>query len=189
MESVIMMSGHCETTDLSYIKLVKKAIKGDREAYGSLIKSNKEYLYKMAFLYVKNEEETLEVLNETVYRGFVNISKLKKADFFNTWITRILINVALDHVKKSSKTTSLDNETPLVVDKSSISIEEKMDLYNAIDLLRDNYKTVIIMKYFNGVSVEDISNLMDIPQGTVKTYLSRARKALGEILREGDLNE
>ena len=175
--------------ELNEIKLIKESIKGNKESFGILIKNNKEYLYKMAFLYVKDEQDALEVIHETVYRAFLNIEKLKKAKFFNTWITRILINVSIDFLKKKGKNEMLDESTPIRKEKCEISTEEKLDLYNAIDLLNDNYKTVIIMMYFNDMKIKDISKVMEIPENTVKTYLRRAKQALGEVLKEGYLNE
>lgn len=174
---------------LNEIRLIKESMKGNKESFGILIKNNKEYLYKMAFLYVKDEQDALEVIHETVYRGFLNIEKLKKAKFFNTWITRILINVSIDFLKKKGKNEMLDENTPIRKEKCEISTEEKLDLYNAIDLLNDNYKTVIIMMYFNDMKIKDISRVMEIPENTVKTYLRRAKQALGEVLKEGYLNE
>ena len=175
--------------ELNKIKLIKESMEGNKESFGILIKNNKEYLYKMAFLYVKDEQDALEVIHETVYRAFLNIKKLKKAKFFNTWITRILINVSIDFLKKKGKNEMLDESTPIIKEKCEISTEEKLDLYNAIDLLNDNYKTVIIMMYFNDMKIKDISKVMEIPENTVKTYLRRAKQALGEVLKEGYLNE
>lgn len=175
--------------ELSEMKLIKESIKGNKESFGILIKTNKEYLYKMAFLYVKDEQDALEVIHETVYRAFLNIEKLKKAKFFNTWITRILINVSIDFLKRKGKSEILDESIPTIKEKSEVSTEEKLDLYNAIDLLNDNYKTVIIMMYFNDMKIKDIAKIMEIPENTVKTYLRRAKQALGEVLKEGYLNE
>ena len=174
---------------LNEIKLIKESMKGNKESFGILIKNNKEYLYKMAFLYVKDEQDALEVIHETVYRAFLNIEKLKKAKFFNTWITKILINVSIDFLKKKEKNEMLDESTPIKKERCEISTEEKLDLYNAIDLLNDNYKTVIIMMYFNDMKIKDISKVMETPEKTVKTYLRRAKQALGEVLKEGYLNE
>lgn len=174
---------------LEHKRLAKKAIKGDRNAYTEIIKEYKEYLYKMAFLHMKDEELSLEVLQETVYRGFMNIGKLKKPEYFKTWITRILINTSIDIQKSMKKIVPIDDECVLESKPIGISVEEKIDLYRAIDYLKDKYKTVIIMKYFDDMKISQIASLMEIPESTVKTYLSRARKELGCFLKEGYLNE
>lgn len=167
---------------------IKKAIKGDKGAFTNILKSNKSYLYKTAYMYVKDEIKALDILQETITRGYMNIHKLREPQFFKSWITRILINVATDMLKKESKIVDID-ENICLEKHNEISIEEKIDLYNAVDLLRDKYKTIVIMKYFNDMKISDISILMGMPENTVKTSLNRAKKELRGILKEGYLNE
>jgi len=171
------------------LSLIKKAIAGNRDCFSELIKSHKIYLYKMAYSYVKNEDQALEILQECSYRSMLNIGKLKNPSYFKTWITRIVINCSLDFLKSINSQSHLNDEVLIKVIDYSISIDEKLDLYNAIDLLKDNYKTVIILKYFNDMTLENISNVMDIPENTVKTYLKRAKASLSNILREEYLND
>ena len=143
----------------------------------------------MAFSYVKDENKALDILQECAYKGFINIYKLKKPDIFKTWITRILINVAIDYIKKDTNIIYLDDNSDLKNDNKGISLEEKMDLYNAIDILKPQYKTVIILKYFNNMSINDISYIMNIPSNTVKSHIRRAKECLNKILREDYLYE
>lgn len=170
-------------------KEIKRAISGEKEAFSNLIKQNKLYLYKTAYMYVKDEDKSLEVLQETIVRGIASISKLKNPMYFKTWITRILINVAIDMNRKNSKVEQLTEASEVIEEKNSISLEEKLDLYNAVDLLNENYKTVVIMKYFNDMKIRDIAEVMNVPENTVKTYLNRAKASLKEILKEGYLND
>lgn len=169
--------------------LIKKSIAGDKQCFSELIKKHKIYLYKTAYSYVKNEADALEILQECTYRAMINIGKLKKINYFKTWIIRIVINCSLDFINNGNTVCTLNDEVKLEVINSNISIDEKLDLYNAIDLLRDNYKTVIILKYFNDMTIENISGVMEIPQNTVKTYLRRAKDSLSKILKEDYLNE
>lgn len=166
------------------IKLVKKAIAGDSNSFAELFNTHKVYLYKLAYSYVKDEDKALDIIQECAYKGLLNIPKLKNPEFFKTWITRVLINVAYDFIKNDYKINCLDEAEPLVYKVISISIEEKLDLYNAIDLLRPAYKTVIILKYFNDMNVNEISYAMDLPTNTVKSHLRRAKAALNSILKE-----
>lgn len=170
-------------------KEIKRAISGEKEAFSNLIKQNKLYLYKTAYMYVKDEDKSLEVLQETIVRGIASISKLKNPMYFKTWITRILINVAIDMNRKNSKVEQLTEASEVIEEKNSISLEEKLDLYNAVDLLNENYKTVVIMKYFNDMKIRDIAEVMNVPENTVKTYLNRAKVSLKKILKEGYLND
>lgn len=170
-------------------ELILKSISGDLDAFGDLIKLHKEYLYKTAYVYVKDSDKALDILHECIYRAIKNIKKLHEPKYFKTWITRILINVAVTSLKKDNKIVFLEESNPLLKESESINVEEKLDLYNAIDVLKQDFKNVVIMKYFNEMSIEEISDVLDIPPNTVKTRLSIARKALKNILKEEYQNE
>lgn len=168
-------------------RLIKKSIAGDKQCFSQIMKKYKIYLYKIAYTYVKNEDDALEILQECTYRAMINIKKLKKSQYFKTWITRIVINCSLNFIKKGNTVYPLNDE--IKIEPMNVSIDEKLDLYNAIDLLRDKYKTVIILKYFNDMTIENISKVMETPENTVKTYLRRAKENLSKILKEDYLNE
>lgn len=164
-------------------KLIKKAIRQNPEAYGILISEYKEYLYKMAYLYMKNEQDALDIVGTTILKGFQNIHTLKNPDWFKTWITKILIHTAQDELKKVVYFDSTDMIQ--ISDRyTGISLEEKHDLYSAIDQLSERYQTVIILKYFSDLSIKEIAFIMNIPEGSVKAYLSRARNELKDMLKE-----
>ena len=82
------------------LRLIRKAVRGNPDAYGRLIVLYQEYLYKIAFLYMKNEQDALDLVGSTILKGFQNIRTLKKPEWFKTWLTRILINTAKDELKK-----------------------------------------------------------------------------------------
>lgn len=174
--------------DYDEFKQIKMAIDGDRQAFANIIKVNKEYLYKTAYMYVKSEEKALEILQETIAKSLNSIHKLKNPNYFKTWITRILINASMDMRKDLFRKEEL-TEDSAVLEENKISFEVKLDLYKAVDLLRAKYKTVVIMKYFNDMTINEIAEVMNIPQNTVKTYLSRAKVELKSILREGYLDD
>ena len=152
--------------------LEKEAIKDDK-AFEKLIEHYKEYLYKTAYLYVKNGADALDIVGETIYKSFIGRKKFKDYSFFKTWITRILINNAIDLLKKKKKLSSVDN-----------NVINYIDLYDAIDLLNIKYKNAIIMRYFNGMTIEEIAKVMELPEGTVKTYLHRGKQCLARLLKE-----
>ncbi|MDE6603016.1 MAG: sigma-70 family RNA polymerase sigma factor [Lachnospiraceae bacterium] len=163
------------------IKLVKKAIKGNVSAYGELIAEYQVYLYKTAFLYVKNEADSLDAVQECVTKGMLGIEKLKEPRYFKTWITKILIN-CIRQDKKRAQTISLDEYLETGIE--NYMIEEKVDLYDAIDSLKDQYKTVVILFYFQELKIREIAQIMDIPEGSVKAMLYRAKKQLRSRLTE-----
>lgn len=99
--SMFEMKGGIRSMDPSEKrKLARKAIRKNPDAYGALITEYKEYLYKMAYLYMKNEQDALDIVGTTILKGFQNIHTLKNPDWFKTWITKILIRTAQDELKK-----------------------------------------------------------------------------------------
>ena len=165
------------------LKLVERAAKGNREAFGKLIIMHQEYLYRLAYLHTKNEQDALDAVQECAMRAMISMDKLREPAYFKTWITRILLNSIYLEQKKKKNFGSFEEYSGAMPDQP-VSIEEKTDLYDAIDLLPANYKTVVILQYFQGLKVREIAQVMDIPVGSVKAYLTRAREALRKQLEE-----
>ncbi len=165
------------------LKLVKKAIKGNPDAYGELIKEYQDYLYKTAYLYVKNDEMALDAVGTAVLKSYLQIHTLRNPEYFKTWITRILINAAYDEQRKLICYSEL-SDTLKESSYEEMSLEEKYDINTAVTRLPEKYRTVIILKYFNEFSIKEIADIMDAPEGSVKAYLSRARNELRRILKE-----
>lgn len=133
---------------------------------------------------MKNEQDSLDLVGSTILKGYQNIRTLRKPELFKTWLTKILINTAKDELKKIVYYNEIDEEH--ISDRyQAVSLEETLDLKSAIELLPEKYRTAIILKYFSGLSVREISYIMNAPEGTVKAYLSRARNELKKILKEG----
>ena len=124
-------------------------------------------------------------MQENSFKAWLNIHTLKDEEKFKPWITKILVNTALNYIKKESKVIYMEDENSIIYSEKSISIEEKLDLYDAIDLLKPKYKTVIILKYFDDMKIEDISYVLNTPENTVKSHLKRAKESLSSILKEG----
>ena len=162
-----------------------KSIKTNCASFEKLLLQYKSYLYKVAYTYVKDKQVALDILQETSFKAWLNIHTLKDEEKFKPWITKILVNTALNYIKKESKVIYMEDENSIIYSEKSISIEEKLDLYDAIDLLKPKYKTVIILKYFDDMKIEDISYVLNTPENTVKSHLKRAKESLSSILKEG----
>jgi len=166
-------------------KQIKLAIKGDEKAFEYLMDINKESLYRTAFAYVKNEHDALDILQETVYKAYISIDKLKEPKYFKTWLTRILINNAINFINKTKKVVCI---TDNMINKStyyeSNVIDEKIDMLNSIEKLEENYRKIIILKYFQDLTITEIAEVLDWPKGTVKTYLNKALNKLRLFMNE-----
>lgn len=166
--------------------LVKQAVRGNEKAFEALMEQYKTYLYRVAFGHCRNEENALDAVQECVTLAYLHIRKVHSPQYFGTWLTKILINVIRRQQKKSipSADTSLE-ELQIAAKEKGVSPEERMDLYRAIDRLPENYRTIIILKYFNDVRISEIARIMDLPEGSVKGFLHRARGLLREDLEGG----
>jgi len=168
------------------ILLVKRAIKGNKEAYTSLIHQYKKELYKIAFIYTKNEDDALGAIDETVYKAYISIKKLRKPEYFKTWLIRILINECTSVLKKQNKIVLEDDNSAFdiaIEDESNFKFDYE-ELYEAINKLSDKQRTAIILKYFNDLKLSTISEIMEVPENTVKSYIRRGILTLKDLLKE-----
>lgn len=172
------------------IILIKKAIKGDRRAFEELMNIYFDRLCREAYMKCKYEEDVKEIVQETVYKAYKNIKSLKEPKYFKTWLSRILINVSNDYLRKKGMVDlELDEKAYIKEVTVEDSVEIKIDLYNAIDTLEDKYKDAIILRYINDLKIEDISEILDRPINTIKTHLRKALKDMKKLLKEGYSNE
>lgn len=165
--------------------IVKKAIKGDEKAFLTLINNCKENIYRIAYAYVKNEELALDIVQETVCNAYASIEKLREPKYFNTWITRIAINESKKVYNKNKKIIYLeDKELQNNIGSKVEDNDERMYILDAINKLKDKHKEVIILKYFDDMTINEIANVLDMPIGTVKTYLNKGLETLREYMKK-----
>ncbi|GKV65380.1 MULTISPECIES: sigma-70 family RNA polymerase sigma factor [Sporosarcina] len=170
--------------------LLKKAQKGNDQAFLELINPEKDKLYRIAFTYVKNESDALDVVQESIYKAYTSIKNVKETAYFSTWLTRILINTALDFIKKKSKVVPIEQDSLERVESPQKPFsEDKLDLLEAIEELEEKYKTVIVLRFYKDLTVKQIAELLECPEGTVKTNLHRAINRLKIRFKESCINE
>lgn len=159
-------------------KKVKKAIGGNQEVLLSLIKLEKEKLYRTAYSYVRNEADALDIFQKTVLIAIESIHQLREPKYFSTWLMRICINTSLGVLKEQKKVILMNepnrNSFSLDTEKSA----EKLDLLDAIFKLDEKYKTILILRYYEDLTFQQIAELLDEPIGTVK---SKGKRALAKI--------
>lgn len=172
------------------VLLVKRAIKGDRQAFEKLMDIYFDRLYREAYIRCKYEEDAKEIVQETIYKAYKNIRSLKEPQYFKTWLSRILINVANDYLRNKGMVDLELDETSYVKEVvTEDNVEIKIDLYNAIDELEDKYKDAVILRYIDDLKIEDVSKILDRPVNTIKTHLRKALNDMKKMLKEGYFNE
>lgn len=163
--------------------LVKKAMRGNPKAFAQLVRTHQEYLYKITFLYTRKESDALDTVQSSILKAYQKIHTLKDPDLFKTWISRIVINTARDDARQYKSNLNLE-EAGEVAAPAALPLEEKLDLYQALERLPEHYRDLVKLKYFDGLTIREIAQSTGMPQGTVSVYLSRALKALRKDLGE-----
>ena len=161
---------------------VERARKGNADEIGSLLMENMKSMYRVAFSILKTEEEISDAISNTTLIVFEKIHTLKNAEFFKTWLIRILINECNKIHRQNKKIIYLEN-----YNQTDLVYNDKYDDFGvrqAIKKLDEDLKTMVILYYFEDFSVKEISEIQKLPEGTVKSRLSRARKKLESIFLE-----
>jgi len=166
------------------LEMVKKAKEGDVNAIGTLITENTQSMYRVAFGILKNDEEIFDAIQNTTVIVFEKINTLKKDEFFKTWLTRILINECYKIYNQSKKIVYMENYNQENLEYTDSY--ENLEMKNLLKNLNDELKDVVILYYIEDYSVKEIAKILEIPDGTVKSRLSRARKELETILLKSE---
>lgn len=130
-------------------------------------------LYKTALLYLGDETAAMDALDEAVYKALKNIRKLRQPEYFDTWITRILINECHNENKRRNRWKPLEESPEL-----SVEDYDSLPLREAIQKLPQELKEIVILRYFAGYTLAETSETLQIPQGTAATRQRRALKLL-----------
>lgn len=154
--------------------LLEKATAGDPQAIISLIEQDEEVLYPIAYTYMKNEQDALDVMQDLTYKALKKMHTVKQPEFARTWLVRVLINCCNDMIKKRIQTIPIEesnlSETPIYSDISR--------LLNELTLTEQQ---LVYAKYFQQLQNNEIAELQNIPEGTVKSRLHAVLKKLRKI--------
>lgn len=142
-----------------------------------------EKYYRLAYSYMGNQEDALDVVQESAYKAIRDSKKVENENYISTWIYRIVVNTAIDMLRKRKKegiNTQIEDYEMLVEDTYS-----DPDLAVALNRLKAEERLVITLRYFEELSLEEISDIAGEPLSTIKSRLYRALKKLRVDLEEG----
>lgn len=158
-----------------------KAKNGDNEAFLELINENKLNIYRVARGILSNEHDIEDAIQNTVIKAYEKINTLKKNEFFRTWLVRILINECNEIIRRNKRVVSINESNH---EERYNDCYENIDLTKAINSLSEELRITTVLFYFEDMSIKDIASILNIPNGTVRSRLSRARKILREVIGE-----
>jgi RNA polymerase sigma-70 factor (ECF subfamily) len=179
-------------------KRIKQVLKGDQEAYGEIVEIYKNSVYQLCYRMLGNRHEAEDIAQEAFLRAYVNIKSFNQDLKFSTWLFRIATNLCIDRMRKKKPDYYLDAEvagtegltmysqvtsnTPLP--ETEVESQELQEtVHKEIQKLPEKYRSAIILKYIEDLSLNEISEILDLPLGTVKTRIHRGREALRQNLR------
>jgi RNA polymerase sigma-70 factor (ECF subfamily) len=183
-------------------KLVKLAIAGDEKAYAELLERYRDAIYYMLLKMVNNKSDAEDLTIEAFGKAFKNIAQYTPNYAFSTWLFKIATNNCIDFIrKKKANLVSLDHTsddqenitTPLQSDspdpEEDMIKSQRMALTRSVvEKLKPRYRTLVELRYFKEYSYEEIANELNLPLGTVKAQLFRARELLFNILKNSNPN-
>lgn len=184
------------TTDQA---IVKQVLAGDTDAFSVLVDRYQDRIYSAVLNYVYNPEDAVDVSQEAFVKAYSKLRSFDSASAFYTWLYRIAVNTAIDFLRRrrSRVTESLDDEKFTEVGFEPASKDASADpeqvlargeqakaLRAAISNLSEKLRSVIILHDVEGLSQEEVAEILKVPVGTVKSRVSRARAELRCLLRK-----
>ena len=164
---------------------LEKAINGDKEAFSRIIIQNKEAMYKTAIVILRNEEDAYDALQEALIKMFRNIQSLQNVEAFKSWSRKIIVNSCYDIIEKNKKIININLKLADTYEETREDTYECEDeLVKILDKIEPDLRLTATLYYYNELTVKEISQIINIPEGTAKSRLSRAREKLYQILKE-----
>lgn len=181
-------------------KRINEVLKGNQEAFEEIVTLFQHRLYHVCYRMLGNRQEAEDIAQEAFVRAYINIHTFDQKRKFSTWLFRIATNLCIDRIRKKKPDYYLDANVPgtegLTMYSQIASDEElpeeeveKMETQERIQYeigrLSDRYRSVIVLRYIEELPLKEISEILELPLGTVKTRVHRGRAALRKQM--GDL--
>ncbi|HZO83280.1 MAG TPA: sigma-70 family RNA polymerase sigma factor [Candidatus Binataceae bacterium] len=176
-------------------ELIERATKGDTRAFGALVERYQRRVVGVALAVVHNQEDALELAQETFIRAYENLRKFESRSSFSTWLYRIAANLAIDFRRREVRHPTVrgeeaENEMRRLPSGlgDSFKAAERGEVGRRIDAalreLTPEHRAVILLREVEGLSYDEISEVMQCPRGTVMSRLHYARNHLRELLKD-----
>lgn len=164
-------------------EFVEKAKVGDIDAFEALIYANKAMLYRVGFSMLNSDEDTADAIQETLISAYKSIHKLRDNQYFKTWLVRIMINECKKVLRNRKRQVTIENMKNPETVYEEYCIENELKPY--IEQLNSKLQQVIQLKYYEDFKISEIKKILNIPESTVKTRLSKAKKQLCLLIKGG----
>lgn len=181
-------------------ELVQRALQGDERAYTELLRLYRESVYYMMLKMIGNKDDAEDLTIEAFGKAFKRLVSYDTSWAFSTWLFKIASNNCIDQIRKKKKQKNPisidssysddDDESNIDLEADVLNPEEKLmrgqrikEMHRIVEQLKPKYRLLVEMRYFKELSYEEISEELELPLGTVKAQLFRARELMHEILK------
>lgn len=174
------------------MSIITRIKNGDEQAFAELIEQYKLPIYKTAKSILKDEDDVCDAIQDTALSIYKNIQNLKNEEYFKTWVIRITINKCYDILKKhklnDEKMLKAQEDVSELHTNFDNNVILQTDLQRTLELLEEDLRIVTVLYYYNDLSISEIADILNIPKGTVKSRVFRAREKLYEILSKEEVD-
>jgi RNA polymerase sigma-70 factor (ECF subfamily) len=169
--------------------LIEKCVKGDRQAFDALLEQYQKPVYNAAYRMLHDPDDARDVTQTVFLKVYENLDSFDPSRRFFSWIYRITLNESINWLEKANRQQQLDRDTPDSSggpDQQASTAELGAGLEAALMAIKADYRAVIVLKHLLGCSYVEISEILEIPEKTVKSRLFTARQLLqDELTRTG----
>ena len=179
------------------LNMVQRARSGDRDAFAWLLERYEKQVYHQALRMVGNPEDAADLTQDTFIKVWQGLPSFQGDSSFSTWLFRLTGNACIDFIRREKKRrgdVSLDDEerdlSSALIDPTSTPQQalEQKELHRAVSeglrRLSDEHRQILVLREINGLSYDEIGDILDLSPGTVKSRIARARISLAKILRK-----
>ena len=146
-----------------------------------------ESMYRIAFTYVKNADDALDIVQDSAYKAIKNAKSVKQEEYIETWIYRIVMNCAVDFLKRNRKEMATESLEELHHMETTDKYMD-FDIIRALDVLNEKERAVIILRFFEEKKLDEIAAVLGMNGNTVKSILYRSLQKLKAELEKGDMS-
>ncbi len=174
---------------LEDVALVQRSQKGDRDAFSELVKRHQHLVYNVSYRFMRDAAQAEDMAQEAFLKAFRLLKGFRGDCSFTTWMYRVTSSVCLTELARRKRRGEITlpqeaSENLRVTHATPEEADLKEQIRRCVTYLSDRYATIITLYYLNGSSYDEIAQVMDVPLGTLKTWMFRARKQLRRIVEK-----
>lgn len=145
---------------------------------------NKENVYRLAYSYVKNKEDALDIVQDSIYKAMDNLELLKNPDAVKSWFYRIVVNTSLDFLRRNKRIQTMEPEMIETYCPGAEDVYSDIDLKRTLEDLPIKYRSVIVLRYFEDMKISEVAEVLNENTNTIKTRLYQALQLLRVKLKD-----